>query len=131
MGVSSWYFRHVCIMLYSDYPLCYLLFLYCPAPLLLNNLQCLMLYYLHTPMHYVSILFIVYHSLFLSYLPQISSDRPTNTITFLPFSLSFLLFFFLSIICRYVYSYLIGLVSIYKGKTYDLFSSEPGLYCLT
>jgi hypothetical protein len=54
----------------------HLLSLDCPAPPLFNTVQCIVLYYLHTQMKCISILFTLYHSPFLS--PPPSSLRQTH-----------------------------------------------------
>jgi hypothetical protein len=43
-------------------PLYYLLFLYCSATRLFNSFQCISLYYLHTQIQCISILFSLYYS---------------------------------------------------------------------
>jgi hypothetical protein len=65
-------------------PLYYILFLYLSALILYSSLWCITLYYLHTHMYCVSILFALYYSLFLSCLPVVPSDPPTKRIMFRP-----------------------------------------------
>jgi hypothetical protein len=61
-----------------------------------SRLQCILLYCLYTQMHYVSISFILSHSLFLSCLHVVSWDRPMIII----------IYHVLSLIYIYIYIYI-------------------------
>jgi hypothetical protein len=112
-GVLPWYFTdththththtHTTHMFYFSQinPLYYLFFLYHRVPILFNSFQCISLCYHHAQMQYISILFTLYHSLFLSHLSLIPFNRPTIVIM-LSFSFS-LHMYIKSCMCLYIH----------------------------
>jgi hypothetical protein len=78
-----------------------------------------------TQVHWISVLIILYHSLFLSCLHGVPSDRTTNTINTVMLSLSLSYDIWLCVYVPLSYRFHVC------GKTYDLCASEPGSLDLT
>jgi hypothetical protein len=87
-----------------------LLLLYHSAPLLFYRLQCIVLYYLHTQRQYFNI-FLLSNILF----PLPFSSSPSERLLIQSWTLS-LMYASIYNICIYVYIYLIGLASTYRGE---------------